>query len=111
MAIKNVLHLNLTSSYNLVRSAARFLHREFLQFEEVPDTDCLIQRATSDEGILGVELGTHHIVRVACEDCELVSILPVPDANGLVVTRADDPWQLRVELHRADVVHMAGERE
>ena len=45
------------------------------------------------------------------QDGELVSILPVPNADSLVITRADNPWQLDMELDSADVVHVACKRE
>ena len=37
--------------------------------------------------------------------------LPVPDPQGLVVARAQDPRARRVKLHRPDVVEVAQQRE
>jgi hypothetical protein len=39
------------------------------------------------------------------------SILPVPDANGLIVGAGQDPRQLMVEEHRPNVVEMAIKRK
>ena len=54
-----------------------------------------------------MELGTHDIVRMACQNSNLVPILPVPNAHRLVITGADDPGELHVKLHRANVVHVS----
>ena len=53
-----------------------------------------------------MELGTHDVVRMTCQNGNLVPILPVPNAHRLVIAGADDPGELHVELHRAYVVHM-----
>lgn len=53
-----------------------------------------------------MELGTHDVVRMTCQNSNLVPILPVPNAHRLVIAGADDPGELHVELHRAYVVHM-----
>ena len=85
MAVKNMLYFDLGSAYDLLRPTALLLHRELLQFEEVPNTDSLVEGATRDESVLGMELGAHHIVGVTGQDGQLVAILPVPDADGLIV--------------------------
>lgn len=48
---------------------------------------------------------------MASQDGQLVAVLPVPDADGLVVGRGDDPGELFVELDCAHVVHMALQSE
>jgi len=58
-----------------------------------------------------VELGAHHVVVVAGEHADAGAALPVPDADGLVVRRAQDPRVLVVEHRRPDVVQVPQQRE
>jgi len=58
-----------------------------------------------------MEQRTHDIVIVSGQNGDASARLPVPDSNGLVVASADDPGILVVELHGADVVEVAEERE
>jgi len=50
-------------------------------------------------------------VGVASQDCDLATVLPVPDANGLVVTGGNNPRQFVVELDSAYVVDVSVKRE
>lgn len=59
-----------------------------------------------------MELGAHDVMVVAGEDAQAGAGLPVPDADRLVVARAQDPGAFsRVELNGADVIEMAKESE
>ena len=60
---------------------------------------------------LDVELRAHDVVVVAGEDGDARALLPVPDADRLVVRRRHDPRVLHVELHGADVVEVAEQRK
>ena len=54
---------------------------------------------------------THHIVRMTGQDCDLTPVLPVPDADSLIVAGGDNPGQVVMELHSADVVNVTVECE
>lgn len=58
-----------------------------------------------------MELGTHNVVVVASEDANAGAALPVPDADGLVVRGAQDPWILVVEECCADVIQVPQQSE
>ena len=44
------------------------LHAEFLQLEEVPDANGLIQTASGNQTVFRVEGGTHDVVGVTSQD-------------------------------------------
>ena len=58
-----------------------------------------------------MEARAHDVVVVSGEYRDAGAALPVPDPDGLVITGADDPGVLLVELDRADVVQVAQEGE
>jgi hypothetical protein len=58
-----------------------------------------------------VELSTHDIVQVPGDQIDAVPTLVVPDPHGVVVGGREDPWQLVMEVHSADVVDMAFQHE
>lgn len=61
-----MLHVYFGSSEKLSRSRALLVHDFLLELEEIPDAYSHIEGATGDEGVFGMEGGTHHVVRVAC---------------------------------------------
>lgn len=54
-----------------------------------------------------MELGTHHVMAVPCDDVYAGSGLVVPDPHGLVVGGCEDPGEFVVEERRTDVVDVA----
>jgi len=58
-----------------------------------------------------MEQGTHDVVIVTGQNGDARARLPVPDADGLVVAGADNPWVLVVELDGADVIKVSEESE
>lgn len=58
-----------------------------------------------------MEQGTHDVVIVTSQNGDACARLPVPDADGLVVAGADNPWVLVVELDGADVIKVSEESE
>ena len=58
-----------------------------------------------------MEVCAHDIVVVPGEHADAVARLPVPDADGLVIRRADNPRRLLVEVRCANVVQVASQGE
>ena len=68
---------------------------------DVPDTDTGVERGGHNEVLRGVEARAHDVVVVAGEDGHALPRLPVPQADGLVVRRRQDPGVvLRQGLYR-----------
>lgn len=77
----------------------------------VPHSDLLVQAGRDYQVLVGVELGAHDVVAVACEDAHLGPVLVIPDPDGLVIGGGEDPGEFGVELDGADVVDVSGEGE
>ena len=58
-----------------------------------------------------MEKRAHDVMIVPSEDRNTGSALPVPDADRLVVRRAQNPWVFMVEHGRPDVIHVAKQGE
>lgn len=75
----------------------------------IPNANSLIERGGNDEVFLGMELGAHDVVVVACHCAEQRAVLPVPYPDRLVVTSTDNPRELVVEEDGTNVVQVAVE--
>lgn len=91
VTLKNVFDFNLSTAIKLVRFRACLLHALLFEFVKVPDTDGLIEGTTCNKSILRVESGSHHVVGVAWEDSNAHTILPVPNADKLIVGAGHNP--------------------
>lgn len=111
MSFNDMLNFNLGSSVQLIGLGALLAHHLLFKLIEIPDSNRLIKTATGNQGVLHREGGAHHVVRVASQDGDARSILPIPYSNRLVVGGRDDPGEFSVELHCTHVVQMTRERE
>jgi hypothetical protein len=104
VTFENVLDFNLGTAIKLVGFRPGLLHTLLFEFVEVPDTNGLIEGTTCDKSVLRVESGSHHVVGVAREDSDAHAVLPIPNADKLVVGAGHDPGQVYVELYSSHVV-------
>jgi hypothetical protein len=51
-------------------------------------------------------LDVHDVVVVPCQDGDTCPRLPIPNPNGLIIRRRDDPRVLSVEEHCSDIVEI-----
>lgn len=77
----------------------------------IPYSYRLIQRSRHNQVIFRMELRAHCVVIVTRHRADQRSILPIPDANGLIVRAGEDPGKLVVEEDGANVIEMSIESE
>jgi len=105
-----MLDLNLSPAEDLVGLGTLLLGL-LLKPGKVPDSDRLVEGGRRNEGVIGMEGGAHDVVAVASEDGEDVSTLPVPKADSLIITAAQDPRQFLVKLNSSDIIEMSSKRK
>lgn len=111
VALQDVLNFDFSAAVELVGFGAGFGHGFLLELVEVPNADGLVQTARGDQSVVRVESGCHYVMRVASQDGNAETILPVPDPDCLIVGAGDNPRQLQMEFNSAHVVQMALESE
>ena len=109
VTFEDMFDFNFGASVKLIRLGPCFGHTLLLQLVKVPDSDRLVKTAARYQGVLRVESCRHNIMRMACQNCDTTSVLPVPDSHGLIVTAAHNPRQLQVKLNCAHVVQMSSQ--
>ncbi len=77
----------------------------------VPHTDSEIKRGRDNEVFPWMEGSTHNIVSVTSQHGNTLSTLPVPDPDGLVIRRRENPGVLLMKLASTDIVHVGMLRE
>ena len=92
----------------MLRSLLFFANR---RTRDVPNADGAVQGAGNYEIFRRVEFGRHDVVRVASENGNALSRLPVPDADSVIVRGGDDPGIFVMELNGSDVVQMVAQGE
>ena len=68
VAFQNVFDFHFRTRVQLTWPRTRLLHAQLFELEKVPDSYGLIQTAARNKRVFGMELCTHNIVRVACQD-------------------------------------------
>ena len=68
VALQNVLDFHFWTCVQLTWPWTLLLHAQLFKLEEIPDPYGLIQTAARNKRVFGMELCTHNIVRVACQD-------------------------------------------
>jgi hypothetical protein len=53
-----------------------------------------------------IKLDVHDVVVVPCQDGNTCPRLPVPNPNGLIIRRRNDPWILSVKEDSSDIVEI-----
>mmetsp|Transcript_11249 Transcript_11249/g.32344 ORF Transcript_11249/g.32344 Transcript_11249/m.32344 type:complete len:424 (-) Transcript_11249:228-1499(-) len=92
----------------------RLAHLLLAETGGVPNPDGLIQTGRDDEIFRRVECGAHDVVVVSRQDAEACATLEVPQPQGLIIGRTEDPWELGrvgMELDGADVIQVAQQCE
>ena len=84
---------------------------ELFKLEKTPSLYGLIQIATRNKRIYGLELCTDYIAKVACQDSQRATVLPIPNSHSLIIAIRKNPWQLSIQLNYPHVVQMALECE
>ena len=111
VAFQNVLDFHFRTRVQFTWPWTRLLHAQLFKLEEIPDSYGLIQTAARNKRVFGMELCTHNIVGVACQDSQRATVLPIPNSHSLIIATRENPWQLSMELNCSHIVQMTLESE
>ena len=104
VSIDDVLHFNFGTSVKFVGTWTYLTYRLFFELMKVPNADSLIKTAACYQCIFRMKGCTHNIMTMSCKYCNSHSILPVPDANSLIVGTTYYPRELIVKFNSSNVV-------